>query len=85
MPNIESAIKRVRTTEKSTAQNNVQKSSMRTSIRKFEKAADEGNENMETLYKQAISSIDSAASKGLIHKNKAARDKARLSKKLAKS
>ena len=85
MPNIESAIKRVRSTEKSTAQNNVQKSSMRTSIRKFEKAADEGNENMETLYKQAISSIDSAASKGLIHKNKAARDKARLSKKLAKS
>lgn len=85
MPNIESAIKRVRTTEKSTAQNNVQKSSMRTSIRKFEKAADEGNENMESLYKQAVSSIDSAASKGLIHKNKAARDKARLSKKLAKS
>ncbi|MDN6626529.1 MAG: 30S ribosomal protein S20, partial [Pisciglobus halotolerans] len=83
--NIESAIKRVRTTEKSTAQNNVQKSSMRTSIRKFEKAADEGNENMESLYKQAVSSIDSAASKGLIHKNKAARDKARLSKKLAKS
>ncbi|SFH60923.1 30S ribosomal protein S20 [Pisciglobus halotolerans] len=84
MPNIESAVKRVRTAEKSTAQNNVQKSSMRTAMKKFEKASETGEGNLESLYNEAAKAIDMAAAKGLIHKNKAARDKARLSKKLAK-
>ncbi len=84
MPNIEAAIKRVRTSEKSAAQNNVQKSSMRTAIKKYVQAIEAGNENSEQLLKEAIKSIDMAASKGLIHKNKANRDKSRLSAKLAK-
>jgi small subunit ribosomal protein S20 len=84
MPNIEAAIKRVRTSEKSAAQNNVQKSSMRTAIKKYVQAIEAGTENSEQLLKEAIKSIDMAASKGLIHKNKANRDKSRLSAKLAK-
>ena len=84
MPNIEAAIKRVRTSEKSAALNNVQKSSMRTAIKKYVQAVEAGNENAEQLLKEAIKSIDMAASKGLIHKNKANRDKSRLTAKLAK-
>ena len=84
MPNIEAAIKRVRTSEKSAIQNNVQKSSMRTAIKKYVQAVEAGNENAEPLLKEAIKSIDMAASKGLIHKNKANRDKSRLTAKLAK-
>ena len=84
MPNIEAAIKRVRTSEKSAVQNNVQKSSMRTAIKKYVQAIEAGNENSEQLLKEAIKSIDMAASKGLIHKNKANRDKSRLTAKLAK-
>ena len=84
MPNIEAAIKRVRTSEKSAVQNNVQKSSMRTAIKKYAQSIEAGNENSEQLLKEAIKAIDMAASKGLIHKNKANRDKSRLSAKLAK-
>ena len=84
MPNIEAAIKRVRTSEKSAAQNNVQKSSMRTAIKKYAQSIEAGNENSEQLLKEAIKAIDMAASKGLIHKNKANRDKSRLTAKLAK-
>ncbi|MER2225692.1 MAG: 30S ribosomal protein S20 [Carnobacterium sp.] len=84
MPNIEAAIKRVRTSEKSAVQNNVQKSSMRTAIKKYVQSIEAGNENSEQLLKEAIKAIDMAASKGLIHKNKANRDKSRLTAKLAK-
>ena len=84
MPNIESAIKRVRTSEKSALENNVQKSAMRTAVKKFVQAAEAGSENTEALHKEAIKAIDMAASKGLIHKNKANRDKSRLTAKLAK-
>lgn len=84
MPNIDSAIKRVRTSEKSNELNNTQKSAMRTAIRKYEAAVAEGAENSEALLQAAIKSIDSVAAKGLIHANKAARDKSRLAKKLNK-
>lgn len=84
MPNIESAIKRVRTAEKANVQNNAQKSAMRTAIKKFELAAAERAENAAELLKVAQKAIDEAATKGLIHKNKANRDKSRLALKLAK-
>lgn len=84
MPNIESAIKRVRTTKKANVQNNAQKSAMRTAIKRFETALAEGSENTAELLKVALKAIDEAASKGLIHKNKASRDKSRLASKVAK-
>lgn len=84
MPNIESAIKRVRTSEKSAVQNSAQKSAMRTAIKKFEQAVEAGSENVASLHKEAIKAVDMAATKGLIHRNKANRDKSRLTAKLAK-
>lgn len=84
MPNIESAIKRVRTAKKANVQNNAQKSAMRTAIKRFETALAEGSENTAELLKVALKSIDEAATKGLIHKNKASRDKSRLASKVAK-
>ena len=78
MPNIASQIKRVRTNKKSTLANNSQTSAMRTAIKKFEAAV------AEELLRAAHKAIDGAASKGLIHKNKASRDKSRLASKLSK-
>lgn len=84
MPNIESAIKRVRTSEKSNELNSGQASAMRTAIKKFNSAVETGAENASELYKEASRAIDMAETKGLIHKNKANRDKSRLYAKLAK-
>lgn len=84
MPNIESAIKRVRTNEKANAKNSAQLSAMRTAVKKFEKAVVAKADNVEDLFKEATRSIDMALSKGLIHKNKANREKSRLAAKLSK-
>ena len=78
------AIKRVRTSENANVKNSSQTSAMRTAIKKFEDAVASGADNVDALYKEAVKAIDMAESKGLIHKNKANRDKSRLSKKIAK-
>ena len=70
MPNIESAIKRVRTSENANVKNSSQTSAMRTAIKKFEDAVASGADNVDALYKEAVKAIDMAESKGLIHKNK---------------
>ncbi|ANK59700.1 30S ribosomal protein S20 [Loigolactobacillus backii] len=85
MPNLKSAIKRARNNEKANAHNVSQISAMRSTVKQFEKAqAAGGADNSEELYRAAVRSIDMAKSKGLVHANKAARDKSRLSKLLAK-
>ncbi|AYC29681.1 30S ribosomal protein S20 [Paenisporosarcina cavernae] len=81
MPNIKSAIKRVKTNEKANAQNSQTKSTMRTAVKKAETAVLNKEENAQDLLKSAIQQLDKAASKGLIHKNTASRKKARLMKK----
>ena len=80
MPNIKSAIKRVKTNHKANELNAGQKAAMRTAVKKFETAHAAKAENADALYTSAIRSIDMAASKGLIHANKAARDKSRLTR-----
>lgn len=84
MPIIKSAIKRVKVNEKAQVQNAAQLSTMRTTIKKFETAKTAGADNLDALFKDAISAIDRAHSKGLIKANKAARDKSRLSARYAK-
>lgn len=81
MPNIKSAKKRVLTSAKKKENNNVIESRTKTSIKKFEKAVETGNkkEAKEKL-DVAIKNIDKAANSGLMHKNKAARQKSRLMK-----
>lgn len=83
MPNIKSAIKRVKTTEVRNAQNTTAKSAMRTAVKKVEAAVTvTDNAAAKTAYATAASQLDKAAAKGLIHKNAAARKKARLMKKI---
>lgn len=82
MPNIKSAIKRVKTSNERNAQNSAMKSTMRTAVKKFEAAVVNKDENAKDLLASAVSQLDKAASKGLIHKNTADRQKARLMKKL---
>ena len=82
MPNIKSAKKRVITSAKKEVNNTVVTSSMRTAIKKCEKAINAGDKALaEETLKTATKRIDKAVSSGLVHKNKAAREKSRLTKK----
>ena len=84
MPNIKSAKKRVLVIEKKTMQNKAIKSALKTQIKKFLAAVNAGDkEAANQLYPETVSAIDSAASKGILHKNNAANKKAKLAKKLA--
>ncbi len=81
MPNIKSAKKRMRSNAKKAEINAVVTTSMRTAIKKFEKEVTAGNkENASNNLNIAVQRIDKAMSSGLVHKNKAARLKSRLSK-----
>ena len=81
MPNIKSAKKRMRSSVKKTDTNTLVNSSMRTAIKKFEKEVKAGNkEAASNNLNIAIHRIDKAMSSGLVHKNKAARLKSRLTK-----
>jgi len=78
MPNIKSAKKRVLITKKETVLNNDVKASMKTAIKKVEKA--ENREEAEKLLLNAFQKIDTAAQKGVIKANTRDRYKTRLNK-----
>ncbi|WP_075887771.1 30S ribosomal protein S20 [Companilactobacillus crustorum] len=80
MPQIKSAMKRVKTAESANLRNNAQRSSMRSAIKNFETSAAKNADNKDGLFRTAVRAIDMAKSKGLIKANKAARDKSRLAK-----
>lgn len=82
MPNIKSAIKRVKVSEKANAQNSQVKSAMRTAVKKTEAAVVNNDAAAKDAFLEAASKLDKAAAKGLIHKNAAARKKSRLAKKI---
>ena len=83
MPNIKSAKKRVSVTEKKNTENKMIKSAVKTAIRKYMAAIAAGDaEGAEKLLPETMSVIDSAASKGIIHKNNAANKKSALAKNL---
>jgi small subunit ribosomal protein S20 len=82
MPNIKSAEKRVKITAKRRLRNASAKSALRTSIKKFEVAlATHDAEKAQAALKSAIRTIDKAVTKGILHRNAAARKKSRLTKK----
>lgn len=84
MPNIASAKKRVRQTIKRTRRNNLVKSQIKYYVKKFTEALKlDDKENINTSFKNAVKAIDKAVSKGVIHKNTAARRKSALYRKLA--
>ena len=82
MPNIKSAKKRVKSNAKKAVDNTNYTSSLKTAIKKVERAIKAGDKKaaQENL-KVAIKRIDKAKKVGLLKDNKAARDKSRLTKK----
>ena len=83
MPNIKSAKKRVKVIETKTLQNKIFRSQLKTDVKKYEAALAAGDlELAKTTYKEATKKIDQAASRGIIHKNAAARKKSQFTKKL---
>ncbi len=83
MANNKTAIKRIKISEVKRAKNVSAKSSIKTNIRKFDTARAEGNtESATALYIKITSMLDKAASKGIIHKNTAARHKSRLASRM---
>lgn len=85
MPNIKSAIKRTRVSERRHIRNRSAKSAVRTFVKTAERSIRTASVSealtVEAVAK-AIKELDSAASKGILHKNNAARRKSRLMKKL---
>ncbi|HET8899039.1 MAG TPA: 30S ribosomal protein S20 [Rhodanobacteraceae bacterium] len=79
MANIKSAKKRARQAERSRARNASERSMVRTSLKKVVTAIEAKDKAAaEAAYKAAVPLMDRYASRGLIHKNKAARHKSRL-------
>lgn len=85
MPNIKSAKKRVLTIKTKTLRNQMLKSALRTSLKKFDIALANGDaEAIDAAYKTAVKKVDQSVAKGILHKNTAARKKAQMALKLNK-
>ncbi len=84
MANIKSQIKRNRQNEKRRLRNRVFRGRARTFVAKARTALENsGAEEAKAAVLDAVSALDRAAEKGVIHKNNAARRKSRLMKRLA--
>ena len=84
MPNTQNAKKALRQSQKRQIHNRSLRSALRTALKKARVAAAEGNtEEAQAAFRFAVKRLDQAAAKNLIHKNKAARTKSRLSKLLS--
>ncbi len=84
LANIKSAIKRVRVSNQQTLRNRMAKSEIKTTIRRFDEALQSGDgAAADKAYLTAVSTVDHAAAKGIIHKNNASRKKAQMAKKRA--
>ncbi|MFP4321715.1 MAG: 30S ribosomal protein S20 [Anaerolineales bacterium] len=85
MANHKSALKRIRSSAQRRMRNRVQKSRTRTLYKKATHAIEEGDDLQAAIEqtRRAVSQLDKSVSKGVIHKNQAARKKSRLMKRLA--
>ena len=82
MANIKSQIKRDRQNEKRRLRNRVVRGTARAAMRIARTSIEEGKAD-EAAVVEAISKLDKAVAKGVLHKNNAARRKSRLMKALA--
>ena len=82
MANIKSQIKRNRQTVKRNLANRKVRSEIHTRTKNADAAIAEGADNADELVREAIARIDKAAASGIMHKNKAARKKSQLTKRL---
>ena len=75
-------MKRVKVNKVKAASNKARKSNLKTMLKKADAAVATNAADKEAAIRLAIKRVDQAAAKGLIHKNKAARKKSQLAKKL---
>lgn len=75
MPNIASAKKNMRKTRSATARNRAQRSTLRTALKRAKAPTASAEERA-----AAVTLLDRAARKGLVHKNLASRHKSRMAK-----
>ena len=86
MANIKSQEKRILTNERARLRNQSVRSSLRTAVRGFREAVEAGEKDKAAeLLASASRKLDKAATKGVIHKNQAARRTSRLMKRAAKT
>ena len=81
MPNIKSQKDRVVQSKKEAAHNKAIKSNLKTVVKKANAAIDSNAADKETVVKVAVSALDAAKNKGVIHKNTAARKISRMAKR----
>ena len=85
MPNIKSSKKDVLRIKVAYEKNKADKSELKTIIKKFEAAIAGGERAVaEAAYAQAIKAVDQAVTKGILHKNTAARKKSSMTLQLNK-
>ncbi|MCS6800803.1 MAG: 30S ribosomal protein S20 [Chloroflexota bacterium] len=82
MPNTKSAAKAMRRAERRRAINKPIRTRTRTAVKEARLAIETGNANAQEAVLKAVSALDRAAFKGVIHKNAAARRKSRLMRRL---
>lgn len=80
MPIIASAKKRVKTAEKAAIRNSKTKRTLKGALKAFHKAITGGSKEAKQLQSKAQSALDTAAKKGVMHKNKVARKQAQVAK-----
>jgi small subunit ribosomal protein S20 len=83
MANIKSQIKRNRQNAKRAERNKSVRSELKTRTKVASAAIDAGADDARALLQAAVKRIDSAAAKGVIHRNAAARRKSRLMRRAA--
>lgn len=82
MPNIKSAKKRVSLSRAANEKNKMEKSALKTTIKKFDAAVASGDKAQAgTAYTAAVVAVDKAVNKGILHKNNAARKKSSMTLK----
>jgi small subunit ribosomal protein S20 len=80
MPIIQSAKKRVKTAEKAAIRNSKTKRSLKGALKAFHSAITGGKKDAKSLQSKAQSALDTAAKKGVMHKNKVARKQSQVAK-----
>lgn len=82
MANIKSSKKRVKVNATKTLANKARTSDLRTQVKKANVAIENNQADKAEAVRVAVKKIDQAVSKGILHKNTAARKKSALDKKL---
>jgi small subunit ribosomal protein S20 len=81
--NKKSAIKHIRSSKRKRSRNQIHRGRARSAVKKARRLIDEGHlEEAQEAVRVAVSALDRAAGKGVIHKSKAARHKSRLMQRL---